>query len=85
MNNAVFRKTMENIKALLAIGSSTFFINEKSIFSNEPRSLPRNPPVCTILDNWVFDNLVSADKQFAKALRKFAASPLVNNNMYVEN
>ena len=51
MNNVVFRKTMKNIKALLANGSSTFFINEKSIFSNEARTLPRNPPVCTILDN----------------------------------
>ena len=37
------------IKTLLANGVSTFFINGKLVFSNGPRSLPRNPPDCTIL------------------------------------
>ena len=26
----------------------------------------KNPPGCIIFDNWVFDNLISADKLFAK-------------------
>ena len=29
---------------------SLFFINSKPTFINGPRSLPRNPPDCTILD-----------------------------------
>ena len=36
--------------------------------------------VCIILDNWVFDNLISIDELFAKALQRFAACLLVNNN-----
>ena len=27
-----------------------------------------HPPNCTILDNWVFENLILVDKPFAKAL-----------------
>ena len=46
---------------LLANGLITFFINGNPVFSNGPRSLPRNPD-CTILDIWVFDNLISVDK-----------------------
>ena len=36
------------IKALLANGLITFF---HPVFTNEPRSLPRNPTSCIILDN----------------------------------
>ena len=32
------------IKTLLANGLITFFINGSPVFSNRPRSLPRNPP-----------------------------------------
>ena len=40
------------IKALLANGLITFSIKGNPVFSNLPiRSLPRNPPDCTILDN----------------------------------
>ena len=39
------------IKTLLANGVITFFINGNLVFSNGPRSLPRNPPNCTIPDN----------------------------------
>ena len=36
------------IKMLLANGLRRFFIKDNSGFSNSPRSLPRNPPDCTI-------------------------------------
>ena len=39
------------IKTLLANGLITFFINGSPVFNNGPRSLPRNPPDCIILDN----------------------------------
>ena len=56
------------IKTLLASGLITFFIKGNPVFSNGPRSLPRNPPACIILDNWVFDSLILTDELFAKAL-----------------
>ena len=34
-----------------------------------------------IFDNWVFDNLISIDELFAKALRIFAICLLVNNSL----
>ena len=69
------------IKALLANGLITFSIKGNPVFSNLPRSLPRNPPGCIILDNWVFDKIISIDKLFAKALQRFATYLLVNNNL----
>ena len=51
----------KGIRTLLANGLITCFINGNPVFSNGPRSLPRNPD-CTILDIWVFDNLISVDK-----------------------
>ena len=42
--------------------------------------LPKNPPDCIILDNWVFGNLIAADELFAKDLQKFETYVLVNNN-----
>ena len=72
----------KGIKILLANGLITFFISGNSVISNGPSNLPRNPPDCIILDNLVFDNLISADKQFAKALRRFATYLLVNNNLW---
>ena len=50
------------IKTLLANGLITLFINGNPVFSNGPRSLPRNRPDCITLDIWVFDNLISVDK-----------------------
>ena len=58
-----------------------FFISSNPVFINGPRSLPKKPPDCIILDIWVFDKLISVDKLFAKALRRFAAYLLVNNNL----
>ena len=58
----------------------TFFINGNPVFSNGPRSSPRNPPDSTILDNWIFDSSILTDKLFAKDLGRFAAC-LLNNNL----
>ena len=60
----------------------SFFINGSHVFNNGPRSIPRNPPHCIILDNLLFENLISVDKLFVKALRRFATCVLVNNNSY---
>ena len=45
-------------------------------------NLPKNPPDCIVLDNWVFDNLISVDKWFEKALWRFETCLLVNNNLW---
>ena len=58
------------------------FYHGNPVFSNAPSNLPRNPPGCIILDNSVFDNLISANKWFAKALRRFATCLLVNHNLW---
>ena len=42
----------------------------------------RNPPDCTILDSWVFDNYIFSDKIFAKALQSLENCVLINNNLY---
>ena len=52
------------IKALLANEFNTFFIKDNPVFSNSPNILPKNPPDCPILYNWVFANFI-----FAKALQ----------------
>ena len=39
------------IETLLANGLITFFINGSLDFNNGPRSIPRNPFHCIILDN----------------------------------
>ena len=61
----------KGIKRLLANGLSTFFIKWKPIFSNGSKSLLRNDPYCTILDNWIFGKLILTNESFAKALRIF--------------
>ena len=52
----------KGIKMLLANGLITIFINDNPVFSNGPSNLPKNPPNCIILDNQVFNNLISVDK-----------------------
>ena len=42
---------LKGIKALLANDLIPLFINGNPVFSNEPGSIPRNPPDCIILDN----------------------------------
>ena len=61
-------------------GWSTFDINEKTVFSNGWRSLPRNPPDCIYLCNCIFDSFILADEIFTKALQIFATCLLVNKN-----
>ena len=70
----------KGIKTLLTDGFITFFIDGNPVFSKGPSNLPRNPPDCIIFNNWVFDNLISIDELFAKALRIFVTCLLVNNN-----
>ena len=49
------------LKRLLANGLSTFPIKGNPVFSNGPKNLPKNPPDCPILCNWVFDHFIWAD------------------------
>ena len=70
------------MKTLLANSLITFLINGNPVFSNGPSNLPRNTPGFIILDNWVFDNFISVDKWFEKAVRRFATCLLVNNNLW---
>ena len=67
------------IKTLFANVLSTFFIKGKLVFRNHPKRLPKNPPDCTILDRWVFDNFKLADELFTKALRSLETCLSVNN------
>ena len=60
---------------------STFPIKGKPVFSNGPKSLPKNPPDCPILCSWVFDSFILAEELFAKALRSLKTCVLVNNNL----
>ena len=69
------------IKRLLANVLSTFPLNDNPIFNNGPKSLPKNPPDCTMLCNWVFDNFILAEELFGKALRSFETCVLVNKNL----
>ena len=70
------------IKTLLANGFSTFLIKGNLDFDNGPKSLPKSPPNCPILCNWVFDDFILAEQLFAKALRSLETCVLVNNNLW---
>ena len=69
------------IKTLLANGLSIFFINDNAVFSNGPKSLPKNPPDCSVLCNRVFDSFILAEELFSKVLQRFETYVLVNNNL----
>ena len=73
--------TPNGIKMVLANGLSSFFINGKPVFSDGPKSLPRSPSDCNILDRWVFDHFILADELFAKPLRNLETFLSVNNNI----
>ena len=51
----------KGIKTLLVNGFSRFFINSKPVFSNGPKSLPKNLRDCPVLYYWVFDNFLLVD------------------------
>ena len=59
----------KGLKTILANCFITFFIKGNSVFSKGPSNLLRNPPDYIIFDNWVFDNLMSADGRYAKDLQ----------------
>ena len=65
----------------LANGLITFPAKGNPVLSNGPKSLPKNPPDCPILCNWVFDNFYVSWRIFAKALQSVKACVLVNNNL----
>ena len=67
---------------LFANGLIAFYISGNPVFSNRPRSLPRNPSNSIILDIWVFNNLISVDDLLAKPLRRFETCLLVNNSLW---
>ena len=69
---------LKGIKTLLANGLIIFFIKGNPVFSNGPR----NPLDCTILDNWVFDKLISVQDLLEKALRRFSTCLSVSNNLW---
>ena len=50
-----------DIKTFLANILNTFLIDEKTVFQNKPKHLPRNPPDCVILDRWDLDDFSLAD------------------------
>ena len=58
----------DGISTTLANSLRAFFINDRPAFGNGPRTLPRNPPDCIILDIWIFDNLILFEKLFLKTL-----------------
>ena len=84
MYSASAAVNLKGIKTLWANGLITFLINGNPVLSNGPSNLSKDPPDCIILDNWVFDNFISADKWFAKDLRRFETFLLVNNNLWVK-
>ena len=61
---------------------STFSSKANPVFSNGPKSLPKNPPYSPILCNWVFDKFILADEPFEKALRSFETCVLLSNNLW---
>ena len=61
-------------KAHLLLMANHFLIMDQEVYQ-------KIPPKCIILDCWVFDSQILADKSFAKALQKFAICLLVNNNL----
>ena len=63
-------------------GIKTLLANGNPLFSNGPKSLPKNPPDCPILCIWVFDNFILAEELIAKALQSLKIYVLLNNNLY---
>ena len=61
---------------------STYFINDNPTFINRNIILLRNPPDCTILNNWVLDNFTSADELLAKVLQSFETCLPIGGKFY---
>ena len=73
------------VKTLLANDLSTFLIKGQPTAINGPRSLPRNPPNCTILEAWSLDNFLLADEWFQMLYRAFLQNIACQLIIYVEN
>ena len=69
------------IETLLASGLNTYFVKGKQVFSNSPKSLPKNSSGYPILYNWVFDNFILAEEPFAKVLQSFRTCILLNSSL----
>ena len=78
----VFLHLLMILLQLILMELKHFFINGNPVFRNGLRNLRRNSPNCAILDKWAFDNLISVDELFAKALLRFVTCLLVNNNLW---
>ena len=61
---------------------SEFPIKSNPVFTNDLKSLPKNPPDSPILCNWVFDNFILTDELFAKALQNLEICVLVKDNLW---
>ena len=70
------------LKTILANGWSTFPFTGNPVFDNGPISLPKNPPDCPILCNWIFVIFILAKGLFGKALQSLEYCVLVNNNSW---
>ena len=70
------------LKKFYVCGLSKFPVKSNPVFSNDPKSLPTNPPDCPNLCNWVFNNFILDEELFAKALRSQETCVLVNNNSW---
>ena len=70
----------KGIKTFLVV-LSKFPYNGNALFSNDPKSLPKNPPGCHILCSWDFNNFILDDEPFAKALRSFETCVWVDNEL----
>ena len=70
-----------SIRKFLANGLSTFFIKGKPVFSNDPRTLPKNVSDYPILCSGNLKNSIFDAKLFAKALQNFETLVLVNNSL----
>ena len=68
-------------KKLLAHGLSTLPIKVNPVFNNGPKGLLKNPSVCAILCNWVFDNVILADEPIAKSSQNLEICILPNSNL----
>ena len=81
MNDAYPIETAASVAAAAAInpnGIKTLLDSCLSIFFiNGPESVPKNPPDCPIICNWVFDNFVLVDEPLAKPLGNFETCVLV--------
>ena len=81
MNSYAAAVNLNDIKILSANALSIFPIKGNSCLSNGHKSLPKNPPDCPILCNWVLDSFIIAAEPFAKALQSFETCILVNNDL----